>query len=457
MQLTEDQGNALQQIREFLADPEEDWMTLGGHAGTGKTTLLRFVIQEYLERVEQGADGSPFETPAYGRNPAILTAPTNKATKVLRSTLAEADIKAPCFTIHKANGLALADDKEEKYLVRREDGGNELGGVELLIVDEASMIGESLFELIADRVCGRGIKVLFSGDPYQLPPVKDGKAQAFDSERVPRQVWLREIVRQASDNPIIALGDYFRRRIDGENPRLPTKSNPATDDEGVFYLPAGPFYARMLEDVKANHEDNPGMFRGVAWRNVTVNDLARRAREAIYGVDVPRFVEGERVFTAKPFGEMHTDQEATVVQVHETQPHPGFPEFLAIPVEIKTDSGLLQIGFSPVDSEAVAGEEGRLRKAAYKAQAKARKSGAWGDKDRERAAWKRMHAFIDSFVDLRSVHAITTHRSQGSTFDSVYVDAQDIRHAGRGRETFKFRLLYVAVTRARRRVYIRES
>ena len=76
----------------------------------------------------------------------------------------------------------------------------------------------------------------------------------------------------------------------------------------------------------------------------------------------------------------------------------------------------------------------------------------WVAKDRERVAWKLFHHFQDSFVDLRSVHAITAHRSQGSTFDTVFVDAKDIKASND-----KFRLLYVACTRARNLVYIRES
>ena len=67
---------------------------------------------------------------------------------------------------------------------------------------------------------------------------------------------------------------------------------------------------------------------------------------------------------------------------------------------------------------------------------------------RRRAAWVTFFAFKDSaFADLRPVHASTVHRSQGSTYEKVFVDLTDI-----GRSTRRdvlLRLLYVALTRAR--------
>jgi len=72
---------------------------------------------------------------------------------------------------------------------------------------------------------------------------------------------------------------------------------------------------------------------------------------------------------------------------------------------------------------------------------------------RRRAAWVTFFEFKDeSFSDLRPVHASTVHRSQGSTYEKVFVDLTDI-----GRSTRRdvlLRLLYVALTRSRGDVYV---
>lgn len=477
MILTSDQQRALDTINASRSPTT----TLGGHSGTGKTTLVPFVCEHALlgagpaRMVSTGRrlEGGGREFSAFGgddelreTHAVVVTAPTNKAAKVIRAKLREAGLagRVPCYTIHKANGLTMADDKEEKYLVKSGDGL--LEGTELLIVDEASMVGERMFDMIQSQVIDRGIRVLFVGDPYQLPPVKDGRMQAFETKKVAEQLMLEQIVRQVEGHPVIALGDFFRRKI----AHLPAEIPPDTElgaDIGVVYLPARAFYNQLTQDIVANRE-RPGEVRALAWRNDTVNQMARLAREALYGEGVAPFVEGERLFTATPFLDMHTDEECTVVRVGDSMPHPEYPDFPIVTVEIELDNETRQIGYSPVDPFKVATEAERLRKKALHLQHRAKEAddnaqrcgttggkqnkNYWILKDQERTAWKMFHHYKGSFVDLRSVHAMTAHRSQGSTFDTVFVDSQDIKGS-----RDKFRLLYVACTRARNLVYIRES
>lgn len=477
MILTSDQQRALEAINASRSQT----ITLGGHSGTGKTTLVPFVCRHVLEhagptrmvptgkKLEDNSEFSPFgdEQELRETNPVVVTAPTNKAAKVIRVKLREAGLAklVPCYTIHKANGLTMADDKEEKYLVKSSDGL--LEGTELLVVDEASMVGERMFDMIQSQVIDRGVRVLFVGDPYQLPPVKDGKMQAFEPDKVSQQLMLEQIVRQVEGHPVIALGDFFRRKVARERAEIPAASELGCET-GVVYLPARKFFEQMEHDMVANR-DRPGEFRALAWRNNTVDQIARRIREALYGSDVGRFVEGERLFTARPFGFMHTDEECTVVEVGAGAPHPEYASFQIVPVEVELDNEGRQVGFAPVDPFKVSAEAERLRKKALhlqhcakEADKNAQRAGVvqkgkhakdyWVLKNQERVAWKMFHHFQDAFVDLRSVHAMTAHRSQGSTFDTVFVDAQDVKGSGD-----KFRLLYVACTRARNVVYIRES
>ncbi|MHA1574429.1 MAG: ATP-dependent DNA helicase [Alphaproteobacteria bacterium] len=425
--LTADQAEALEQVTEFLHS-DESMLTLGGHAGTGKTTLVPYVVEAALE--------------LWGKRSVVLTAPTNKAAKVLRQIAEIADLDVRCYTIHKAQGLRLADDDEKKYLVQTGEG--ELAGVKLIVVDEASMIGTRMFGMIENATAGSGVKVLYVGDPYQLPPVNDGKMQAFTRLR---QVRLTQIVRQAKGHPVIELGEFFRQRIDGGKPIQPDGTE-VDEPVGVFYMRPADWHARLIAEMKAHALERPGEYRALAFTNNAVDGMVGDIREAIYGPDVPQFMPGERVFTARPFKEMHTDQEATVVEAFPVQKHPTYPKFKAVPVEIETDGrSASMFAYTAANPGEVSRERRRLADAAALAQKNGEGSGH---------LWKAMHKFVDAFTDLRSVHAMTTHRSQGSTFDSVFVNAPDIAGASRrGGEELKFRLLYVACSRARNRVFIR--
>ncbi len=89
-----------------------------------------------------------------------------------------------CVTINSFAGI-LTGEKEPEYYVRRcrksPTRVKELNQVQLLVIDEISMLGKSIIEKldVVFRVIRKtpkpfgGIQVLFAGDFYQLPPVKD--------------------------------------------------------------------------------------------------------------------------------------------------------------------------------------------------------------------------------------------------------------------------------------------
>lgn len=60
------------------------------------------------------------------------------------------------------------------------------------------------------------------------------------------------------------------------------------------------------------------------------------------------------------------------------------------------------------------------------------------------------------FLDLRHSYACTVHKAQGSTYDTVYVDLDDLYKAIRNKDMYN-RLLYVAVSRAAKKVVFTES
>ena len=61
--------------------------------------------------------------------------------------------------------------------------------------------------------------------------------------------------------------------------------------------------------------------------------------------------------------------------------------------------------------------------------------------------------FIDQFADIIYGYAITTHKSQGSTYQNVYIDMSDIIHNNPNHKN-SHQCLYTAVTRASEKIKI---
>lgn len=204
--LTHEQKQAVKAINAWLKSPSWEFR-LGGYAGTGKTFLLQHIIRNYS-------------------NPLCVCAPTGKAASVLQSKLENKTVT----TIHKAMykpvmpssskaeelKSKLNDDPSNKELRQQlkeaiEEQAqiafalNEAAKItpqHLVIIDEASMVTRRIY----DDLQSKGCKVLFVGDPGQLPPVKD--AGWFNDEKLDYQ--LMTIQRQALDSPIIRLSMEVR-------------------------------------------------------------------------------------------------------------------------------------------------------------------------------------------------------------------------------------------------------
>lgn len=209
MQLTADQSNALDAIGCWLKDDDQWMFYLGGFAGTGKTTLMHHFINSLSEQ-------------------PVCLAPTGKAASVLQKRLTNAVVT----TIHSAlykpqipditklerlmeelrekpnteelkEAIRLEKERLAKIKLRFHDNPNvEIAEGELVIVDEASMVNNKMF----DDLSKLKAKVLFVGDPGQLPPVGDSGYFTYTRP----DSMLKEVMRQALDNPIVKLSMWVR-------------------------------------------------------------------------------------------------------------------------------------------------------------------------------------------------------------------------------------------------------
>lgn len=168
------QNEALQKIMAWYRDPSSKHLCLGGYAGTGKSTLAKFIAEEI------------------GEHKVCSLAFTGKAANVLREKgFAEAT------TIHSGIYKPYEDDDGAMKFMLNWD--SELREKKLIIVDEYSMVSKE----IVDDMFKLFKKVLFLGDPFQLPPVNGNCPISPD-------LFLTEVHRQALDSGIIRAATHVR-------------------------------------------------------------------------------------------------------------------------------------------------------------------------------------------------------------------------------------------------------
>jgi exodeoxyribonuclease-5 len=212
--LTESQKNAIQQVRDWLKNPNgEQIFRLYGYAGTGKTTIIKFLVEDL--GLILGED-------------VIFATLTGKAAQVMSRLN-----NIPCSTIHGAAHLYVSPDAdvmtelETKIKTLREydedvrelqdqldklrkpkfqvNPNSILFKAKLIVLDECSMIGDD----VANDLLSFKKRILLIGDPGQLPPV-DGRLCGGFGDEIPN-VFLEEIHRQALESPIIALATKARK------------------------------------------------------------------------------------------------------------------------------------------------------------------------------------------------------------------------------------------------------
>ena len=185
--LTSDQQNAVSGVLNWLDQGErrEPYMTLGGFAGTGKTTVIKNLLYTNGSHL-CGLIGGKYAVAAF----------TGKAVSVLRGKgLRQAR------TLHSLLYDAVAQGDGTFRYYKRLD----LGDIRFVVVDEASMIHKDLFKDLMEHE----IPVLFVGDMGQLEPIGDDPYLMSN----PR-LKLTQIHRQAAQSDIIQASVVARSGMD---------------------------------------------------------------------------------------------------------------------------------------------------------------------------------------------------------------------------------------------------
>ena len=195
---TNDQLKAYNELMKFIDNPfdSKDYKrALIGAAGTGKTFLVKALLLN-----------STLSYSLIG-----LSAPTHKACRVLGESIHISGIKVN--TIQSDLGLRLnfdIDKFDPNNPPFDPKGKIKIKNYKLYIVDEASMINSRLCMFLEKTCVSNKCKIIFIGDNSQLAPVGEKYSSAF---RNIKSYSLKQIVRQGEDNPVSYLLELLRYDI----------------------------------------------------------------------------------------------------------------------------------------------------------------------------------------------------------------------------------------------------
>lgn len=404
--LTVDQQNAMDALNQFLCDPVETVFVLSGYSGCGKSTLVRTLIDSLPSFMK----AAKLINPSHPDYQLALTATTNKAAENLGRITGE-----ETSTIHSFLGLRVQTDYKTNVTTLIPKNREVKEGF-LLVVDEASYIDSQLLKLVFSRT--KDCKIVFVGDPAQLTPVKSVGTPVFDANFTGAA--LTTVVRQAEGNPIVALSTKFRNTVNsGEFFKF------IPDGHNVQYLCRDDFNRKIEQEFSRadwRYQDS----KILGWTNKCVVGYNHFVRNSVKGD--PHFAVGDYAvcnsFLSIGRKSIKTDQ---LVEITRIEPDREVHGVVGNYYQMDHDTS----AFMPKTLES---KNARIK------QAKA---------DNKLS----LVAEIDAeWVDLRAAYACTINKSQGSTFNEVFIDLDDVSRCNSGDQIA--RMLYVAVSRARNHVYL---
>lgn len=261
LELSIDQNQALKNLMDFVKsnNSSKQFITLGGFAGTGKTTI----ISELRKRI-------------FAENPKInvaFCAFTGKAVQVLKNKLLTNQAllkKDEISTIHGLIYKAIEDDRggiigwERKELDNLE--------ADLIIVDEASMVDQKIWgDLLSYQK-----PIIAVGDHGQLPPISGNFNLMGNPEHK-----LEKIHRQASENPIIQISILARE--EGKIPHQKWNKN-------VFKVPLSEGH-EYYEDLFSSYDAETLILCNFNNTRLRLNQAVRKH----LGFDEPNPTKNDRV------------------------------------------------------------------------------------------------------------------------------------------------------------------
>lgn len=440
MKLNKCQSNALSKLSNwFHYSPEKNFI-LDGAGGTGKSTLVDFFLGEL------------------GNIKILILAPTHEALFQLREKTRQTD-NILFKTFAAGLGISPTTTAETLQFSHRAFPAF-IKDIQLIIVDEASMIPEWQFSLIQEL----NIKILWIGHKSQLPPV-EGKT---DDEGRPEYRSLSDLCESpvfGKGIPSVVLKEPMRNkgalwkftqqmeeRIYNGEPRIPNTFDCSLDT-----------IRKLVKNEEGRNMYREGRLKTVVYRNAEIRTRTEAIRRNLFGkhADEYKYLVGDLIILTSPINllpeeleslndfevksyignkgveSLYTNTKATILSVKTCVVN--LSRNFSVPcykLEILTTYGTRTTIYEPTQIESIKAIDDYYTKIAW---------GTVGQEKKNRAFIEK-HFILHCFARILHFYAATTYRLQGSSIEKVIVIARDLNRIQNKIERAKHG--YVACSRA---------
>lgn len=413
--LTDDQQAGYERFCDFFLDPSQHHFVIKGHGGVGKTALVTHChqsipkLKKLLQTINAPKDGIPQNV--------FLTATTNQAAEAL-----EKETGMAVSTIHALLGLRVYMNYGQGKAGTSSLGLKQKAEIiknAIIFIDEASYIDEELLSFIHSRT--QKCKIVFIGDPSQLLGIGATTSPVFDAG-LP-EISLTKPIRFEAGGPIDQASAMLRTVV-----QTGVWGDMHIDGKDITHLSREAFEAEILKEFtrpERTHFDS----RVLAWRNKTVIQYNKAIAAHVKGT--PEFRKNDKAICNKYMRgrgkdkDIKTGQLVTIAYVRDSvffaNKYPG--KYYEIDHYINY--------FMPDNPDDF--QNARLSQSEFDGIP--------------------MAQAVDEFwIDLREAYASTVNKAQGSTYDKVFVDLDDIARCPYPNQLA--RMLYVAISRAKSQVIL---
>lgn len=447
----EKQKDAIEEATDFALNGNSDeTFMIEGKAGTGKTTIAKEVVYKYSKEFER----------EFGRRPSIMMmALAHKAKEVLDESLGNLKTEVPNISLSTiASALGKREKVNQKGEITFETDPNvvelPIEKPDLIIIDESSMVSQEMLREVMNLKKSNA-KVITLGDDGQLPPIEksaDTHSPTFDTKN---KVQLFERVRQGEASPILPYADRFWEQGTSKTPNVTPFKIPLHDivqPEGSLLV------AKNRESVLNNlinafkyaiKTGNYNYVKYIAYQNKTVDSMNELIHNAVAGDRInpnTGFADGEFILFKKPFYKdkdliAPTSYEATIIR--QGSVYTDSKGFKCCNITIKHKDEIQTI---PV----IVRQDLANYNAYLEQKANEISTAAETQNPREtKRMWAQYYAYIKEHADIDFAYALTSHKSQGSTYNISITDLNDIGGVQGPDASTKNKSAYVGITRAK--------
>lgn len=415
--LNQDQKAAADAFLEFLFAPEKEFI-ISGPAGVGKTYLMNYIIDNTMPRYHEMckllAQKPEFDDVA-------MTATTNKAAEVLGKS-----VKRPAQTFHSFLNLTVSDDYSTGQSTIKRTRNWAPKFKKIIFVDESSMVDTPVWRESHDSTVD--CKIVWVGDRHQLAPIHEDLSPIY--KRDSPMVELLTPVRNAGQPALMNICSQLRSTVETGT------FQPIQVVPGVIDLLDG---NQMQAEIDRHFKHQTHEARILAYTNnrvVEYNDHIRsNVRNLPAQYQVGEFLVNNGVFHHRK-GTVPVETELEVLRNRGTS-------VIRFDEEHQVDLHLELLDLEDTFGTILTNVPVPTNREHFESLKK------WYGSAKK---YKPYFALKNNYADLRPRDAATVHKSQGSTYDTVFVDLGNISTCHQPNQVA--RMLYVAFSRARTRVFL---